>query len=98
MKLRNYLAKNPIQTNDERNIFYFFERMKGQFNVSKLTSGTGKTQQRWLETHPKSLMFDKIDLARWSNIMEELPHIAATGAQKQFKDFMNNKNFQRGRN
>jgi len=88
-------SKNPIQTDDERNMFYFFERMKGQFNVSKLTSGTGKTQQRWLQTHPKSLMFDKIDLARWANIMEELPHIAATGAQKQFKDYMNNKNFQR---
>jgi hypothetical protein len=28
--------------------------------------------------------------------MKELPHIAATGAQKQFKDFMNNKNFDRG--
>lgn len=95
VEIEKISAKNPIQTVDERNIFYFFERMKGQFNVSKLTSGTGKTQQRWLETHPKSLMFDKIDLARWANIMEELPHIAATGAQKQFKDYMNNKHFQR---
>lgn len=95
VEIEKLSAKNPIQTDDERNMFYFFERMKGQFNVSKLTSGTGKTQQRWLETHPKPLMFDKIDLARWSNIMEELPHIAATGAQKQFKDYMNNKNFQR---
>lgn len=95
VEIEKISGKNPIQTVDERNIFYFFERMKGQFNVSKLTSGTGKTQQRWLETHPKSLMFDKIDLARWANIKEELPHIAATGAQKQFKDYMNNKYFQR---
>ena len=95
VEIEKLSAKNPIQTDDERNIFYFFERMKGQFNVSKLTSGTGKNQQRWLETHPKPLMFDKIDLARWANMMEELPHIAATGAQKQFKDYMNNKNFQR---
>ena len=95
VEIEKLSAKNPIQTDDERNIFYFFERMNGQFNVSKLTSGTGKNQQRWLETHPKPLMFDKIDLARWANMMEELPHIAATGAQKQFKDYMNNKNFQR---
>ena len=40
-------------------------------------------------------MFDKIDLARWANIIQELPHVAATGAQKQFKDYMNNTNFQR---
>ena len=95
VEIEKLSAKNPIQTDNERNMFYFFERMKGQYNVSKLTSGTGKTQQRWLETHPKPLMFDKIDLARWANIMQELPHIAATGAQKQFKDYMNNKNFQR---
>ncbi len=95
VEIEKLSSKNPIQTDDERNVFYFFERMKGQYNVSKLTSGTGKTQQRWLQTHPKSLMFDKIDLARWANIMEELPHIASTGAQKQFKDYMNNKNFHR---
>ena len=95
VEIEKLSTKNPIQTDNERNMFYFFERMKGQYNVSKLTSGTGKTQQRWLETHPKALMFDKIDLARWANIMEELPHIASTGAQKQFKDYMNNKNFQR---
>ena len=87
--------KSPIQTDNERNIYYFFERMKGQYNVSKLTSGTTTQQKSWEGSHPKLLMFDKIDIARWANIMKELPHIAATGAQKQFKDFMNNKNFDR---
>ena len=95
VEIEKLSVKNPIQTDNERNIYYFFERMKGQYNVSKLTSGTGKTQKRWLDTHPKLLMFDKIDLARWANIKEELPHIAATGAQKQFKDYMNNKYFER---
>ena len=65
--------------------FISSKRMKGQYNVSKLTSGTGRIQQRWLASHPKSLMFDKIDLARWANIIQELPHVAATGAQKQFE-------------
>jgi len=87
--------KNPIQTDDERNIFYYFERMKGQYNVSKLTSGSGKRQNIWEKSHPKLLMFDKIDIARWANMIQGLPHIAASGAQNQFKIFMNNKNFQR---
>ena len=95
VEIEKLSSRNPIQTDDNRNIFYFFERMKGQYNVSKLTSGTGKSQQRWLESHPNNLMFDKIDLARWANIIQELPHVAATGAQKQFKDYMNNTNFQR---
>ena len=88
--------KNPIQTDDERNIFYYFERMKGQYNVSRLTSGIGKRQTIWEKSHPQSLMFDKIDIARWANMIQGLPHIAASGAQNQFKSFMNNKNFQRG--
>ena len=87
--------KNPIQTDTDRNIYYFFERMKGQYNVSKLSSGTGSPQKRWEKLYPKLLKFDKIDIARWYNLANELPHTAATGAQKQFHEFMNNKNFQR---
>lgn len=95
VEIEKISSKNPIQNDNERNLFYFFERMKGQYTVSKLTSGTRTSQQRWLESHPKALMFDKIDIARWANIMHKLPHVASTGAQKQFKDYMLNKNFER---
>jgi hypothetical protein len=87
--------KNPVQTDLDRNIYYFFERMKGQYNVSKISTGSNRKQKSWEEAHPKLLMFNKIDLARWSNIVNQLPHVAASGAEKQFKDFMDNKYFQR---
>jgi|GEM_PF-1730637 len=87
--------KNPVQNDLDRNVFYFFERMKGQYNVSKISKGTNKQQRFWEEAHPKTLMFNKIDLARWSNIAFGLPHIASTGAEKQFKDYMDNKFYER---
>lgn len=87
--------KFPVEDNANRNIFYFFERMKGQYNVTKNNQGAQTRQKKWEKDNPKPLMFNKIDLARWSNIMNELPYVAATGAEKQFKDFMENKNFKR---
>ena len=87
--------KYPVVNHLNRNIFYFFERMKGQYNVTKNNQGIESKQKKWEKEIPKSLMFNKIDLARWSNIMHELPYVAATGAEKQFKDFMDNKNFNR---
>tara|TARA_B110000211_G_scaffold1627_1_gene1984 strand:- start:272 stop:2713 length:2442 start_codon:yes stop_codon:yes gene_type:complete len=93
--LEQLSIKNPVQNDLDRNIYYFFERMKGQYNVSKSSRGTITSQKRWEANNPKALMFNKIDLARWSNIMQKLPHIAASGAEKQFKDFMENKNFSR---
>ena len=40
-------------------------------------------------------MYNKIDIARWANMMHALPHIAAAGAEKQFDDFLNDKNFKK---
>ena len=87
--------KNPVENNLNRNVFYFFERMKGQYNVAKNNEGTESQKRKWEKGNPKQLMFNKIDLARWSNIMEGLPHVAAAGAEKQFVDFMENKHFTR---
>lgn len=87
--------KNPIQNELDRNIYYFFERMKGQYNVSMMSAGSKGQQRTWENSHPKPLMFNKIDLARWSNIANILPHIAASGAEKQFKNYMENKYFER---
>ena len=93
--MEQFSRKNPVQNNLERNIYYFFERMKGQYNVSKISRGTKTQQKNWVLANPKSLLFNKIDLARWSNIKNLMPHIASTGAEKQFKDFMDNKFYER---
>ena len=85
--------KTPAINSLDNNIYYFFERMSGQYNVTKNSRGTPKNIKIWEESHPKVFLFNKIDVARWSNMMYELPHISAAGAEKQFEDFMKNKNF-----
>lgn len=85
--------KTPAINSSDNNIYYFFERMSGQYNVTKNSRGTNKNIKIWEESHPKVFSFNKIDVARWNNMMYELPHISAAGAEKQFDDFMKNKNF-----
>jgi hypothetical protein len=85
--------KTPSINSNGNNIYYFFERMTGQYNVTKNSRGTNKNIRIWEESHPKVLSFNKIDVARWHNMMAELPYISATGAEKQFDDFMKNKYF-----
>ena len=86
-------TKNPVAKDLDRNIYYFFERMNGQYNVTMKGKGNERQQKIWEESHPKVFVFNKIDIARWCNMMYELPYTAAAGAEKQFDDFMINKNF-----
>lgn len=87
--------KIPAQNNDGRNIYYFFERMSGQYNVTKNSRGTKRNQRIWEEGHPKVFSYNKIDISRWYNCMELMPHVAALSAEKQFTNFMEEKNFKR---
>jgi len=93
--LEQLSMKNPTQNEDDRNVYYFFERMKGQYNVLKSSQGTNTQQQLWENNYPKKLSFDKLDLARWSNMINELPHLVAEGAQKQFESYMKNTFYER---
>ncbi len=93
--LEQISMKNPTQNELDRNIYYYFERMKGQYSVSKSSQGTKTQQIIWERTYPSKLSFDKLDFARWSNMMNGLPYLVAEGAQKQFQTFMKNTNFQR---
>ena len=95
IELEQISLKYPSRNELDRNVYFFFERMKGQYAVSKSNSGTLRQQEVWEERHPRPFMFNKIDVARWYNMMNELPYVAATGAEKQFEDFMENINFQK---
>ena len=93
--LEQLSLKNPTQNHLDRNIYYYFERMKGQYNVSKTSQGTPKQEKIWEDSYPKNLSFNKLDFARWSNMLKGLPYHAAEGSEKQFKTFMENKYFER---
>tara|TARA_B100000767_G_scaffold26002_1_gene22866 strand:+ start:6401 stop:8821 length:2421 start_codon:yes stop_codon:yes gene_type:complete len=87
--------KNPVLNYDSHSISYYFERMAGQYNVTKNSRGTNRNIKIWELKHPKKLSYNKVDVARWYNTMEELPHISVLSAEKQFTNFMDEKDFER---
>ena len=68
--------------------YYFFERMSGQYNETKNKQGTKTREKQWEKKYPKIDSFNKIDFARWANVMLLKPYIAAAGAEKQFETYM----------
>ncbi|MHA8106422.1 AIPR family protein [Aquirufa sp. 5-AUSEE-100C1] len=78
--------KIPAQDKDGKFVFYFFERMAGQYSVSK--NSQGLMIKSWENSRPKEFVFNKIDVARWYNCISQKPHIAALSAEKQFTIFM----------
>ena len=89
LEMERISARNPIQI-DGVFIYYFFERMTGQYKESreKMRKGTSKDIEAWEKQFPKELSFNKIDLARWFNTFNLLPYISALSAEKQFESFM----------
>ncbi len=75
----------------KQNIFYFLERMGGQYNEELKRQGNPGTRARkeFEIKYPKALKFDKLDLARWANLINDLPHEANDGKEKSFKVFIN---------
>ena len=89
--IERYSDKLPVQNKIGKYEYYFFERMAGQYQVTKLSKGTNSKSRNvkaWEASHPKEFNYGKIDIARWSNTMNLKPHVAALSAEKQFTLFM----------
>jgi hypothetical protein len=85
LSLRNHIQK------DGNFIYYFFERMAGQYKETKERKGTPRDQAAWEKQNPKKLLFNKIDLGRWINALNQ-PNISVQSADNQFGTFMKSKN------
>ena len=89
--------KTPFIDKKGNYVYYYFERMTGQYLVTKNNCGTEKAIKMWESSHPKEFVYGKIDIARWYNCLNLEPHISALSAEKQFTIFMDN-NTQKGLN
>ena len=86
-----YTKQNFVRPSESKqNVFYYFERMSGQYNEELKRQGNPGTRARkeFEIKYPKNLRFDKLDLARWANILDDLPHFANTGKEKSFDVFI----------
>lgn len=68
---------------------WFYERARGQYQVARAREGdTPARLRRFDATTPKNQKFDKVDLARFMNSWDQLPHMVSRGGQKNFIQFM----------
>ena len=73
-------------------VYYFFERMTGQYKETSARKGTTRDIKAWEKQNPKKLSFNKIELARWFNAMNLQPYVSVSSAEKQFESFMKGDN------
>jgi hypothetical protein len=68
---------------------WFYERARGQYQVAKAREGdTPARLKRFESATPSHQHFDKVDLAKFLNTWDQLPHIVSRGGQKNFVHFM----------
>jgi hypothetical protein len=64
---------------------WFYERARGQYEVARARDGTTTARlRRFDQATPTSQRFDKVDLAKYLNAWDQLPHIVSRGGQKNF--------------
>ena len=74
----------PAKTGGEQQTKWFYERARGQYAD---TRSREKNVKYFDSIYPKEQYFDKLELARYENVWDQLPHITSKGGQASFRDF-----------
>ena len=74
----------PAKTGGEQQTKWFYERARGQYAD---TRSREKNVKYFDSIYPKAQYFDKLELARYENVWDQLPHITSKGGQASFRDF-----------
>lgn len=68
---------------------WFYERARGQYEVARNREGSTPARKREFDKRtPKSQRFNKVQLAKFVNSWNLLPHVVSRGGQKNFVGFM----------
>lgn len=74
----------PAKTGGEQLTKWFYERARGQYAD---TRSREKNVKYFDSVYPKEQYFDKLELARYENVWDQLPYITSKGGQASFRDF-----------
>ncbi len=74
----------PAKTGGEQQTKWFYERARGQYAD---TRSREKNAKYFDSIYPKVQYFDKLELARYENVWDQLPYITSKGGQASFRDF-----------
>lgn len=74
----------PAKTGGEQQTKWFYDRARGQYNDTRARE---KNKKYFDSIYPKTQYFDKLQLARYENLWDLYPYIAAKGGQTSFREF-----------
>lgn len=77
----------PAAPGSQRQTRWFYERARAQYADARAREGTPARIRAFEQTHPRSQMFTKTDLAKFENTWMQRPHVVSKGAQKNFLAF-----------
>lgn len=67
--------------------FWYYERARGQYLNARGPKSSAADKAAFEKRNPKERLFTKIDLAKYENTWEQLPHIVSRGGEKNFRYF-----------
>jgi hypothetical protein len=80
----------PAKRGSQQQTHWYYERVRGQYLDDKSRGKTPK-QRRTFENHnPTTQRFTKTDLAKYENTWNQLPFLVSLGAEKNFREFVQN--------
>lgn len=74
----------PAKSGGEQQTKWFYERARGQYADIRSRE---KNVKYFDSIYPKVQYFDKLELARYENVWDQLPHVTSKGGQASFRDF-----------
>ena len=74
----------PAHSGGEQQTKWFYERARGQYADIRSRE---KNVKYFDKIYPKEQYFDKLELARYENVWDQLPHVTSKGGQAGFRDF-----------
>ncbi len=77
----------PMSGTQVHSTRWFYERARGQYQDARARNKAGAERRTFDREFPRSQVFTKTDLAKFSNVWRLIPHIVSRGAQKNFAEF-----------
>ena len=75
----------PAPAGSTRQTHWYYERIRGQYDVARSRHATPSARKRFEQENPKSQKFSKTDAAKYEMTFRQAPHLVSLGAQKCFQ-------------
>nr|MDT0666827.1 AIPR family protein [Micromonospora sp. DSM 115978] len=75
----------PAGPDGARQTRWYYERVRGQFDVDRGRHVTQAKRRQFDEDHPRRQRFGKTDAAKYELTYQRLPHVVCLGAEKCFR-------------